>query len=196
MKKIILYTFISLFSCLSFSQNLANQIQNQSFKEYNVFTVSNEAIDSSLRAVATDIEALNVDESVLLDLHNNKPEFIKFQLVHGTETLLVKMQRQDILANNFKIRNQNDDILKYEPGLYYRGIVNNDSESLVVFNFFNESVNAVISIPSDGNRNIGQLENSNQYVIYTDSTMSVTQDFQCQVDEIEQEADYLSQTKL
>jgi hypothetical protein len=195
MKKIILYTFISLFSCLSFSQNLANQIQNQSFKEYNVFTVSNEAIDSSLRAVATDIEALNVDESVLLDLHNNKPEFIKFQLVHGTETLLVKMQRQDILANNFKIRNQNDDILKYEPGLYYRGIVNNDSESLVVFNFFDESVNAVISIPSDGNRNIGQLENSNQYVIYTDSTMSVTQDFQCQVDEIEQEADYLSQNE-
>jgi hypothetical protein len=191
MKKTILYTFISLFSSISFSQNLTQQ--NQSFKEYNVFGVSNEEIDSSLRAVAKDIEALNVDESVLFDLQNNKPEFIKFQLVHGAETLLVKMQRQDILANDLKIRNQNGEILKYDPGLYYRGIVNSDSKSLVVFNFFSESVNGLVSIPGDGNRNIGQLDNSNQYVIYSDSKMSVTQDFQCQVDELEQESDFLPQ---
>jgi hypothetical protein len=193
MKKIFLYTFISLFFSISFSQNLAQQ--NQSFKEYNVFSVSDEIIDASLRAIATDINALNVDESVLLDLQNNKPEFIKLQLVHGAETLSVKMQRQEILANNFKIRNQNDEILEYNPGLYYRGIVNNDGESLAVFNFFNESVNAVIAIPGDGNRNIGQLDNSNQYVIYTDSKMTVTQDFQCQVDEIKQEADVLPQNE-
>tara|TARA_R100001369_G_scaffold85159_1_gene118504 strand:+ start:564 stop:2693 length:2130 start_codon:yes stop_codon:yes gene_type:complete len=193
MKKIILYTFISLFSSISFSQNLTQQ--NQSFKEYNVFGVSNEEIDSSLRAIAKDIEALNVDESVLLDLQNNKPEFIKFQLVHGAETLLVKMQRQDILANDLKIRNQNGEILKYAPGLYYRGIVNSDSKSLVVFNFFSKSVNGLISMPGDGNRNIGQLDNSNQYVIYTDSKMSVTQDFQCQVDELEQESDFLPQNE-
>jgi hypothetical protein len=193
MKKIFLYTFISLFFSISFSQNLAQQ--NQSFKEYNVFSVSDEIIDASLRAIATDINALNVDESVLLDLQNNKPEFIKLQLVHGAETLSVKMQRQEILANNFKIRNQNDEILEYNPGLYYRGIVNNDGESLAVFNFFNESVNAVIAIPGDGNRNIGQLGNSNQYVIYTDSKMTVTQDFQCQVDEIKQEADVLPQNE-
>lgn len=193
MKKKI-YILIYLFSSILFSQNLAQQ--NQSFKNYNVFNPSFYTIDASLRTIATDIEALNVDDSVLLDIQNDKPEFISFQLVHGSNTLLVKMQRQEILANDYKIRNQNDEVLEYTPGLYYRGIVNNDHESLVVFNFFKHSVNAVISIPGYGNRNVGQLENSNQYVIYTDSKMSETQDFRCQVDDIEQGADLLPQNQV
>jgi hypothetical protein len=194
MKKIVICTFIYLFSSILFSQNLAQQ--SQAFTRYNVFAQSNKVIAPSLRVIATDIEALNVDASVLLDIQNEKPEFIRFELIHGDDTFLVKMQRQALLAQDFIIRNQNDEILEYEPGLYYRGIVNNDRKSLVVFNFFNKSLNAVLSIPGDGNRNIGQLDHSNQYVIYNDSKMSVTQDFKCQVDEIEQEAEVLPQNQV
>jgi len=51
------------------------------------------------------------------------------------------MQRHKVLKDDFKVRNQDGNVLKYKPGLYYRGIVNNDFKSLAVFSFFEETLN-------------------------------------------------------
>jgi len=191
MHKLLFFPVLFLFSNILLSQNSIQQ--GPGFKNYSVFTSTKQAIDPSLRAIATDIETLQVDENVLLEIQNEKPDFIQFQLVHAADTLMMKLQRQELFSDDFKIRNQNDEILEYNPGLYYRGKVNNDRNSFVVFNFFSENVNGVISIPRIGNRNIGQLDGSNQYVIYTDSKMSVSQDFECQIVEVGEKADLVPQ---
>ncbi|NBC58255.1 MAG: zinc metalloprotease, partial [Bacteroidetes bacterium] len=157
------------------------------FQNYALFSSSNQPVPETIRDIATDASFLEVDNAVLAQIQQDKPQFIQFQLQHGSETFTVKMQRQEILTEDFIVRNENDEILDYNPGLYYRGIVNEDRSSLVVFNLFSESVNGVISQPNSGNRIIGQLQESQNYVIYTDSEMTVKQNFICEVDELAQE---------
>ncbi|RRO25588.1 M12 family metallo-peptidase [Flavobacteriaceae bacterium 14752] len=170
--------------------------ETQAFQLYSVFSSSAQPVSESLRNIATDANYLNVDESVLAQIQQEKPKFISFQVQHGSETFMVKMQRQNILTENFNVRNESEDILNYTPGLYYRGIVNEDRNSLAVFNFFQESVNGIISQTHTGNRIIGQLKESTNYVIYTDSEMTVTQDFICEVGELEQDTNLIPQNEI
>jgi len=204
MRKNLKYpVFIICCFCFNFiiSQNNSQDFQptdfvNQSFKEYNVFSISSQNFNNSLRSIAPDIEALDVNTSALLAIQNEKPKFIRFQVVQNVDTFEVKMQRHHIMSEDFVVRNHDDELLSYEPGLYYRGIIDGKRNTLAVFNFFSESVNGIISEPNKGNKNIGQLENSNQYIIYTDNKMTVTQDFVCEVDDLEQQADLIPQSDI
>ena len=186
---ILILTSLSLYSqgYSSVIEAIQNtNTENQSFKNYNIFTDSSQNIEASLRAIATDIQPKDVNADVLSNIQNDKPEFIRFQIIHDNDTLLVKMQRHQIMTDDFIVRNQDDEVLEYNPGLYYRGIVNNKRNTLAVFNFFEKSVNGIISEPDKGNRIIGQLKDSDQYIIYTDNKMTVTQDFVCGVEDINQ----------
>ncbi len=169
---------------------------SQAFQNYEVFTSSSTLLAESIRSVATDVEALDVNQSSLLAIQNDKPNFLSLNIIHDGDTLNVKMQRHNIFTDGFIVRNQLDNSLDYNPGLYYRGVVNNKRNSLAVFNFFNESVNGIISEPQVGNRILGQLESSNQYVIYSDNKMTVTQDFVCEVDNVEQPGEILPQSNI
>ncbi|MBS3738872.1 M12 family metallo-peptidase [Mesohalobacter halotolerans] len=187
---LIVFNLTFMFSQGFQSHEEATQFATQevkSFQNYALFSSSNQPVPETLRDIATDASFLEVDNAVLAQIQQDKPQFIQFQLQHGSETFTVKMQRQEILTEDFIVRNENDEILDYNPGLYYRGIVNEDRSSLVVFNLFSESVNGVISQPNSGNRIIGQLQESQNYVIYTDSEMTVKQNFICEVDELAQE---------
>lgn len=168
----------------------------QSFQNYDLFTPNTQIVPQSIRSIATDASFLNVDETVLAQIQNDEPKFIKFKVQYKNEILWVKMQRHDIITEDFIVRNENNEILNYNPGLYYRGIVNGDRESLAVFNLFDESVNGVISQKNKGNVIIGQLKASSNYVIYKDSKMTVTQDFVCEVDDLQQDANLIPQNDI
>ena len=207
MRKTFYYSICLILIFISnslFAQNFSSPIEaiqntnneGQSFKNYDIFTESSQNIEASLRAIATDIQSVDVNSSVLTNIQNDEPKFISFQIIHDSDTLLVKMQRHEIMTEDFIVRNQDDETLEYNPGLYYRGIVNNKRNTLAVFNFFDKSVNGIISEPSKGNRNIGQLEDSDQYIIYTDNKMTVTQDFVCEVNDIEQPGVLISQNEM
>jgi len=199
-------SFILSFFFLSLLYAQSNQVsknaqgqpssKNQGFQSFPVFSSSSEAVGESIRSIATDASFLNVDESVLAQIQQSKPKFISFQVPFANEVLQVKMQRVNIFSENFIVRNQNDEILNYTPGLYYRGIVNDDRNSLAVFNFFDGSVNGIISETHTGNKIIGQLKDASNYVIYTDSEMTVTQDFVCEVDSFEQDVNLLPQNEV
>lgn len=173
----------------------ANQ-EVQQFSEYELFSPSSQAVPQTIRNIATDAGFLNVDLNVLAKIQEDKPTFIKFKVQHNNETLWVKMQRQYILSENFKVRNENDEELAYNPGLYYRGLINDSRESLAVFNLFEGSVNGVISQMNGGNLIIGQLKNSSDYIIYTDSEMTVNQDFVCEVEGLPSYDELITQNEI
>ena len=175
---------------LLFAQN------NQGFKNYNIISTSMQSVDASLRNIATDIESLSIDLSVLLTLQEEKPNFIQFKVIHQSDTLLLKLQRHKVLTEDFILRNQDDEILEYTPGLYYRGKIDGKRESLAVFNFFKESLNGIISEPESGNRIIGQVKNTDHYIIYSDTNMTVSQNFECHVGEIEQTGELVPQNDI
>lgn len=198
----IIYLIALLICANTFSQNSSSieeamenaSKKNESFKEYTVFEHSTQKINSSLRDIAPDIQSISVSKSALSTIQKETPGFIHFYVYHQDDTLSVKMQRQQVLTDDFKVRNQDGKVLKYKPGLYYRGIVNNDFKSLAVFSFFDETLNGIISIPSQGNRIVAQLLNKNKFVIYNDAKMTVSQDFSCQVYDIEHFGNLVPQT--
>jgi len=197
-----LFTYLLLFFFANaIAQNFSNSIpdfdQNTSgYEEYDIIQSSNDGLDTTLRNIATDIEALEVNATALTDLQNDQPEFIRFSFTHQGDTLDVKLQRHQVLSSDFQVRNQDDELLDYSPGLYYRGKVNNDRGSFVVFNFFEESLNGIISQRNKGNRIIGQLKDQDQYMIYSDHKMSVNPDFTCDVNDIEQAQDLTPQSDI
>lgn len=189
------FTFGQNFKSAEEAVQFASQ-EAEEFKFYPLFSLSSQPVPESVRTIATDASFINVDEAVLTQIQQDKPKFIRLQVQHGNETLSVKMQRHYILTEDFVVRNQDDESLDYDPGLYYRGIVNNDRQSLAVFNLFAESVNGVISQTNTGNKIIGQLKESTDYVVYTDSQMTVSQDFICEVDDLQQDVDLISQNDI
>ena len=200
MTKLSTYLLLFFFAT-AIAQNNSNPLPNfdqsaQIFEEYDIIQSSNDPLDLSLRNIATDIQALEVNFSALTALQNDQPEFIRFSFVHQGDTLNVKLQRHQVLSSDFQVRNQDDELLDYNPGLYYRGKVNNDADSFVVFNFFEESLNGIISQRNKGNRIIGQLKNQDQYMIYSDHKMTVNPDFTCDVNDIEQAQDLAPQSEM
>ena len=168
--------------------------ENKEFKTYQLFSKSDKKLKSSLVEIATDVEPLSINKSMLSAIQKDKPEFIRFNITHSGKTLPVKMQRHKVLSDDFVVRNQDDEILDYKPGLYYRGIIDNEHNTLAVFSFFENSLTGIISEPNQGNRVIAQLKNQNQYVIYSDSKMTVSNDFTCDVDSVTQYENLIPQS--
>ena len=200
MTKLATYLLLFLFAS-AVAQNNSNTLPNfdqnaQSFDQYDVIQTSNNTLDASLRNIATDIQALEINFFALTALQNEQPEFIRFSFAHQGDTLNIKLQRHEVLSSDFQVRNQDDELLDYNSGLYYRGKVNNDANSFVVFNFFQESLNGIISQRGKGNRIIGQLKNQDQYMVYSDHKMSVNPDFTCDVNDIEQVQDLAPQNAV
>lgn len=188
--------FLSL-SIIAFTFGFAQHHQQaQGFTSFEVFSTSEDSQEASLQDIARDIQFLNVDSQVLQDIQNEKPTFLSFELIHHSDTIQVKLQRHELFTEDFIVRNQDDELLNYSPGLYYRGEINNQRNTFAVFNFFEGSVNGIVSEPNKGNRVIGQLKNSNQYVVYSDANMNVSSTFVCTADEVEQLSEILPQNPL
>ena len=163
--------------------------EGQGYQSFDIFQSSSNTLNPALRNIATDIQPIEVDQATLNEIMEDKPEFISFPLVHQADTLSVKLQRHQVLTEDFKVRDQDGQELQYTPGIYYRGIIDDVPGSKAVFSFFEESVNGMVSTRAEGNRTIAQLKGQQQYVIYSDDEMTVQQDFTCQVNSIDQPYD-------
>ncbi|MDR9401792.1 MAG: zinc metalloprotease, partial [Psychroflexus sp.] len=170
--------------------------QSVAFKSYDIFQSSTIPLSADLKTIATDVESVDVNASVLSDIQEDQPDFIQFSIAHAAETYTIKLQRVNLFADDFQLRNQNDEILDYNRGLYYRGKIAGHQESVAVFNFFSESLNGIISERNKGNIIIGQLKDSDTYVVYSDQSMTVNQDFTCEVNDIEQMQEIPSQNQM
>ena len=53
-----------------------------------------------------DIQSISVSKSALSTIQKETPEFIHFYVYHEDDTLSVKMQRHQVLTDDFKVHNQ------------------------------------------------------------------------------------------
>ena len=89
-------------------------------------------------------------------------------------------------TEDFQIDTDKSKNIAYQKGVYYRGIIKNDINSVSSFNFFNGEFNGIISSESLGNLVIGKLdkkENQLDYIVYSDSKMNIINDWSCHVKE-------------
>lgn len=187
MKKITL--LIASFFCLtSFGQGkVAEKVsqlisQNVNFKHFSVLDQDNSIANKETDKVVETATFAKIKNSIVNDIVQNKYEYLEIEIPYQNASIEVQLYKVTIFAEDFQLDTDKSKNIAYEPGVYYRGIVKNDMNSLVSFNFFKDELNAIISNRIYSNLVIGKLDkknNTTDYIIYSDAEMKVFNDFKC-----------------
>ncbi|PXW18140.1 putative secreted protein (Por secretion system target) [Chryseobacterium sp. CBTAP 102] len=191
MKNFLLICFLQCF-VLSFSQNLKPVAQKvlefhnrkSEFKTYDLFETNKSADKTAeYKKAATDITVMSLKSAELKRLIKDKPDFIEisFPFDDGRQ-IIVEMYRHQILTSDFKVITDKGTTVEYTPGVYYQGIVKGDNASIAAFSFFNNDIVGVASTPESGNIVVGKAKNSEDFVSYSDSKLTGSNPFACDVD--------------
>ena len=192
MKKIYAMALL-LFVSFAFGQSrmVAKKIQNlnaksQAFVGYDLFSKNNDTQKASkFLTSASDVTVLNINSQQLGQIMADKPEFISIAVPYQNEMVEVQMYKQNILTDDFKVKDADGNFYDYQPGQYYRGIVAGDYNSIVAISFFEDNVMGVISTREKGNVVLGKSTDKADYISYSDKNLLGENPFVCGVDDLE-----------
>jgi hypothetical protein len=189
MKKTITIVII-LISLSGFAQkNVAKKIQdlvsqNTSFPKYSVLTENRSIENNDTRKAVTIATYAKINLPIISQIISNQSEYIQVDIPYLGNIITTQLYRVNLFAEGFHIDTDKANAIAYDKGLYYRGIVKGDSNSLVSFNFFKGEFNGVISNNELQNLVVGKLEkanNSSDYIVYSDADLKSKNNFECKV---------------
>src|SRR5690606_810565 len=134
---------------------------------------------------ASDVTVLNINNQQLGQIMEDAPEFISIAVPYQNEMVEVQMYKQNILTDDFKVKDADGNFYDYQPGQYYRGIVSGDYNSIVAISFFDDNVMGVISTMDKGNVVLGKSTDKQDYISYSDKNLLGENPFVCGVDDLE-----------
>lgn len=128
---------------------------------------------------------LLLKDAELRRLNEESPMLISMQFsTDETTALTVILQRYNPLGPDFTAGSlqgeHREKVESYQPGLYYRGIVEGDPNSMVAFSFFETEVQGLI-MTHHGNWVIAKLpsgEAGDAYVLYSDSRENILREYE------------------
>ncbi len=159
--------------------------ENNRFESFNLLARNpSSEKQNQYKALATDAVVLELNSNELQRLMNEKPKTIEITFPYHENNITVELFKKDILTESFSAVDQNSKTIAYEPGIYYRGIVKNDPSSIVAFSFFDQGIMGIASTPEMGNIVIGKAKNGQDYLSYTDHTLTTENPFKCGAEDI------------
>lgn len=156
------------------------------FKNFEVFTLKDsESTASELVNIVEDAATFKLKNSALNQILSEKPKTISLQIPLKDSFVEVELYQKNIFTDSFGVYDQDNEKLDYTPGVYYRGIVKNNPNSVVAFSFFRNDASGVISIGGEpGNIVVGKLKNSDDFISYSDYLMNATNPFTCEMESL------------
>ena len=193
MNKIFILALFILSTKISTSQitPVAQLIQNKVQKgiKFKDVSILNEVIDvgkaAEIKKSLNSFTLTKIDREALKILIKNKSSEISFSFPYNRKKLVVDLVRVNILTDDFTLLTEKGNTIKYNPGLYYQGIIHNDLNSVAAFSFFDDEIIGIVSNNVNGNIVIGKLKNdSSNYISYSDKNLIEKSTFKCQSEEI------------
>lgn len=189
-KQLLLMTFLFTFSLFG-QKKIAEQITTlqdlkTTFKKVSVLTPDTTINKADVEKVVNDATLAKLNATRLNQILAAKDEFIELDIPYQNEVISVLLYKVNPLTEDFQIDTDKKKNIVYQKGIYYRGIIKNDVNSVSSFNFFNGEFNGIISSESLGNLVIGKLDkqgNQLDYIVYSDSKMNIINDWSCHVKE-------------
>ena len=189
MKKYLLVT--SLF-CLAnlFAQNkVAEKVSElqglkASFRPISVLTVTPNTINSDVNKVVDGATLATIKFEKINEIVTNQYGTIELEIPYQNQNILVLLYKVNPFLEGFHVDTNKDKNIGYQKGVYYRGIIKGETNSVSAFNFFNGEFNGIISSSELGNIVVGKLNkvnNQSDYIVYSDAKMKVLNDFDCHV---------------
>jgi hypothetical protein len=189
-KQLLLMTF--LFTLSLFGQKkIAEQVTTlqdlkTNFKKVSVLTPDTTINKTDVEKVVNDATLAKLNLTKLSQIFAAKDEYIELDIPYQNQIISVLLYKVNPFTEDFKIDTDKKRNITYQKGIYYRGIIKNDVNSVSSFNFFNGEFNGIISSESIGNLVIGKLDkqgNQLDYIVYSDSKMNIVNDWSCNVKE-------------
>ncbi len=187
MKKII--TIIALLASVgSFAQReVAKKVgellaKNTHFTQYSVLESTTGSPDAQIGQVVEKATMVSLKSAQLAQLFAEKKEYIEVAIPYQGNTLQVQLYKVDVFSQGFHADTDQSKFVNYQPGIYYRGILKGDLQSLAAFSFFNNELVGMVSSRSFNNLVVGKLDragNTADYIVYSDADMKVMNNFEC-----------------
>ncbi len=107
-------------------------VRDESGKEFVAYDIFEKSTQSlfQYRLSATDVTVLALDFEALSSLMEEAPDFITVHIPYQDEILEVRLYKQTVLTDDFEVRDAERNLVNYQPGEYYRGVVAGTENSL------------------------------------------------------------------
>ncbi len=160
--------------------------QGTSFTPYSVLTATQNAERKNLDKAVSGATYAKINTQELARLMAQKDQNIELAIPYQGKAIQVQLYQVNIFAEGFHVDTDKARSIPYEKGLYYRGIIKGDANSLVAFSFFNNELTGVISNQQLTNLVVGKIDskqNTDNYIIYSDRNLKAANPFRCHVKE-------------
>ena len=164
-----IFTVVTLLLCfvVSAQKEVAKKVnqyiaENVNFKPYSSLLIKDQSQENTLNTTLKKATIAKINSQSIAHLMANKEEFIQVQIPYQNENIELLLYKETVFAEGFHVDTDKAKSVVYEPGIYYRGIVKDDSNSVVSFNFFKNEMNGIISNQSFGNLVIGKINKKKQ----------------------------------
>ncbi|WNM19764.1 M12 family metallo-peptidase [Flavobacterium capsici] len=189
MKKNLLILFVLCFSNFFAQNKIASKIdelqkENTKFTPISVLTVDTSISKTDIDKAVTNATLAKVDLSKINQIAAGQFEFIELEIPYENQNFKIQLYRVDPFAEDFRVDTDKSINIPYQKGVYYRGIINGNPNSVSAFNFFKGEFNGIFSSNELGNIVVGKIDKANNqsdYIVYSDANLKVLNDFDCHV---------------
>ncbi len=160
-----------------------NKQSSSRFNEFDPFEVSNTA-NALLESHALGSINLKVKPTAIDAFIRTQPDITTLKIpVTNKAFFELEIFKVDIFSQDFIYRSsEGEDLTKTSRGVFYRGIVKGDNNSIVSVSIFGSEIRIMIG-DDDGNYVIGKLKNGDTHVLYNDRNLTLEQPETCIVGE-------------
>lgn len=126
---------------------------------------------------------LTINQSTVQQLETQKPNFCTITIpVSSQKSITLELIPIQIFAPNFRVIDSKNQVVNINKGIYYKGIIQGDKNSVVSIGIANGEISGVIS-NDEGNFIIGKLDKSSEYIYYNDKDLILKSGFICGVED-------------
>lgn len=187
MKKLLTLGLLVFATTLFAQKKVAQKVQelisrNETFPSYSILSESNLPLSADVKKTVDKASSVELQLNVLHQLMTDHKNTLEITVPYQQKNITVQMYRADVLAEGFHVDTPTQRNVGYTPGLYYRGIIKGDQNSLVAFSFFNNELYGVISAEGIGNIVVAKIRkqnNTSNYLVYSDAELKINHNFNC-----------------
>lgn len=143
----------------------------------------------------SDFYYVEIKSDELGKLNKNRSASVRMTIPFGDREISMLLTRSEVLSEDFRLFTSGTGEIPqdYNPGLYYRGVVEGENNSLVAISVFEDNIIGMVSTEASGNIVISQTENRGVYLLYSDRDLKMQNPTSCAAVEPDHYAEEIAQ---
>ena len=185
-KHLLLTALFSLTNLLAQNKVAEKVLELQSlkanFRPISVLSPTQNVTDKEVNKVVDGVTLAAINFEKINEIVANQYGTIELEIPYQNQNIAVLLYKVNPFAEGFHVDTDKGKSINYQKGVYYRGTIKGQTNSVSAFNFFNGEFNGIISNSALGNIVVGKLDKANNqtdYIVYSDAKMKVLNDFDC-----------------